>query len=247
MFSRRVMIFDVYGTIINQKPGLKPAPNQAFINTFKHFDIPITENIEHLIDKYMGHSKIEHLSLILNDISMTEIRNFLCYKYGYKYGYNYIKELYRELEKQQYELLCIPEYVQLVPNFNETMNILQSKGVQYICLTTGFTKMMMLPILNHLYKQKFKPSYYIASDMVRKARPHPDGINAICKFTGYNANDCVKIGDTEIDIYEGISANCLTIGIDNNSQNKNKLINAGANYVINDISELINLVMPYET
>ena len=54
-------------------------------------------------------------------------------------------------------------------------------------------------------------------------------------------NNVAKIGDTQIDMLEGINANCgLIIGVLSGHEKKDNLLSAGADAVVNKITDLDN-------
>jgi len=238
-FSRRVAVFGVYGTIINQQAGLKPAPIQALINTFEQVGIPNTPLLESLIVQNIEYRGPLRVARILYDENMFDYKKYLCDKYGCEHVA--VTEIHEEFIKQQYNILCMPEYTILAENFNELVKLMRSKGVQYVCLTTDFTKIMMLPVLNSMAKQGFKPTYYVSTDIVEPIRIPPCRINAICKFTGYEIHKCFKVGGTVNDISEAELAGCYGVGLVNDINNvisKDRLLRFGAKYVINDLFDL---------
>jgi phosphoglycolate phosphatase len=72
---------------------------------------------------------------------------------------------------------------------------------------------------------------FITSDQIEKGKPNPDMIYKACEQLNVNPKNVVLIGDTDNDIKAGHAAGCKTIGIQTE-----------ADYEINDIYELLNIV-----
>ena len=81
---------------------------------------------------------------------------------------------------------------------------------------------------------------YISSESVEHGRPEPFMIKELMnRFNIDNPQEVAKIGDTTMDILEGKNANCgLSIGVLTGAETKEKLINAGADMVLNSVMDL---------
>ena len=82
---------------------------------------------------------------------------------------------------------------------------------------------------------------WISSENVEKGRPYPYMINKLIKK--HNIKDpksICKIGDTVNDMKEGKNANCgLVIGVLSGEGTSNELIDAGADMIIDKITDLV--------
>ena len=66
---------------------------------------------------------------------------------------------------------------------------------------------------------------------------------AMQRFGITNGAEVAKVGDSIIDIEEGMNANCsLVIGITTGAHTKEQLESANPNYVINNLMELLPLL-----
>ena len=75
-----------------------------------------------------------------------------------------------------------------------------------------------------------------------KPKPNPEmAIKAMKKFNVSNSNT-IMIGDTISDIGLGINANIKTIGVSWGYNNIDILKKAGANYIVNNASELLSKI-----
>lgn len=71
-------------------------------------------------------------------------------------------------------------------------------------------------------------------------KPDPDGIYQAMKM--YDVENLVFVGDTSIDMETGVNANVPTIGVTWCKSSKEELKNAGATFVIDKPSELIDII-----
>jgi phosphonatase-like hydrolase len=103
-----------------------------------------------------------------------------------------------------------------VPGTLETFASLRAAGFR-IALDTGFSRALLDVILTRLgWVGTDAPiDASIASDEVRRGRPHPDMIDALRQRLGDIAPGSVaKVGDTPTDLHEGTMARCgMVIGV----------------------------------
>jgi phosphoglycolate phosphatase-like HAD superfamily hydrolase len=231
------IVFDLYETIIFPKKGLKPAPLQAFINTFNYYLPDKSYDNKMFIDivnKNMGHSKRKHLSLILEYPYLTEFNKYLTKNNITQ------NQVYNKFIDVQCELLENPDYCVLADNYHKTIEELQKIGIKNICATTGFNYLQASIILHH--NPNLKLGKIITTDNVKKPRPAPDGIHKIMnKYDIYDYN-VIKIGDTIADIQEAHNAKVISIGITTGSVLCEEFKANNAEYVISNIDELPELV-----
>jgi phosphonatase-like hydrolase len=103
-----------------------------------------------------------------------------------------------------------------VPGTLETFAALRAAGIG-IALDTGFSRALLDVILTRLgWSGDGAPiDATIASDEVRRGRPHPDMIDALRQRLGdVPAGEVAKVGDTPIDLHEGTMARCgMVVGV----------------------------------
>jgi histidinol-phosphate aminotransferase len=91
--------------------------------------------------------------------------------------------------------------------------------------------------LSGVEQLNIKPDYIISADDVRQQKPSPEGINNIKQNS--RKQHMWFCGDTVDDMQAGVAANCVCIGIGNNKQ---RLYQAGADLVLNNINQLEELL-----
>jgi phosphoglycolate phosphatase-like HAD superfamily hydrolase len=105
-------------------------------------------------------------------------------------------------------------------------------------LTTGFSSAQQNALISQLDLLPYLDGY-VASDKVGRGRPHPDMLKHLMNEFGIKSgNDLVKVGDTPIDMEEGRSVGCTTVGVTSGGTPASDLWEAGANYVCSDVTRL---------
>ncbi|MGG7176441.1 phosphonoacetaldehyde hydrolase [Clostridium paraputrificum] len=248
------VIFDWAGTTIDYGCF---SPVEAFMSTFKTIGIDLT--FEEAREP-MGMLKIDHTRALLTMDSVKERFNEIFKRYPNEGD---VKELYSKFEPILFETL--KDYVKLNPYVKETVDELKRMGIK-IGSTTGYTKKMMSVIIPIAKNKGYFPEVCIASDELGYGRPYPYMIyeNAR-KLNIYPQKTIVKVGDTVVDMKEGVNAGTWTVGIVLGSSElgltyeeveeidmdelytrmelvRKKLYAAGADYVIDDMSGLIPVI-----
>lgn len=129
-----------------------------------------------------------------------------------------------------------------LPNVEETFLKLREAGVK-IALNTGFSRDIADVIIDRLGWAS-KIDYLVASDEVPNGRPHPDMIAKIREVLHIDSADKIaKVGDTEVDINEGINAGCkYVIGVTTGAFTRAELLPYKPTHIIDDIAEVIGIL-----
>lgn len=248
------VIFDWAGTTMDYGCF---SPVEAFISTFKSIGIDLT--FEEAREP-MGMLKIDHTRALLEMASVRERFFNIFNRYPSEED---VKTLYAKFEPTLFETL--KSYVELNPYVKEVVDELKENGIK-IGSTTGYTKEMMNLIIPVAKEKGYDPECCIASDELGYGRPYPYMVyeNAR-KLNIYPQKALVKVGDTVVDMKEGVNAGCWTVGLILGSSElgltyeevqrmnkeelkirmdkvENKLFEAGADYVIEDMRELPKVI-----
>ncbi|MGL5973089.1 MAG: phosphonoacetaldehyde hydrolase, partial [Oscillospiraceae bacterium] len=245
----KAVIFDWAGTTIDYGCF---APIKGFVDGFKSIGVDITNEMAR---KPMGLLKIDHTRAIAKmlDKPISEEE---------------ILKVYSVFESTLFANITshcdVKEYVA------EAISALRERSIK-IGSTTGYTKAMMDEVLALCAKNGYAPDFCIASDEVTAGRPAPFMMwENLAHFGIDNPRHAVKVGDTVTDISEGKNANCWTVGIimgsselgltkdDVNTLTEKELetkklevrkiyYKAGADYIIDDMSELVGVVEDINT
>ncbi len=111
------------------------------------------------------------------------------------------------------QLECLLKYSTVIDGVAETVVRIRKRGIK-IGSTTGYTRAMLDKILRPAAEHGYQPDCAITPDDVGAGRPHPWMIfaNAI-RLQVEPLEAIVKVGDTPVDIEEGLRAGVWTIGV----------------------------------
>jgi phosphonoacetaldehyde hydrolase len=111
------------------------------------------------------------------------------------------------------QLACLAEYAQPIPGTLETVATIRKMGLR-IGTTTGYTREMMDVLVREAAQRGYHPDSWVCPDDVPAGRPYPWMIylNAM-RMQVYPMEALVKVGDTLVDIEEGLNAGTWTIGL----------------------------------
>ncbi|MCD8820988.1 phosphonoacetaldehyde hydrolase [Staphylococcus gallinarum] len=249
------IIFDWAGTTVDFGCF---APVHVFIDIFNEVGIEVT------IDEArepMGMLKRDHIQSMLE---MPRIQKLWKEKYHRTYSEKDLDKLYNRFEVLLMENLR--SFTDPLPNVIEVIENLREQGYN-IGSTTGYTTEMMEVVKLGAKEKGYEPDYIVTADDVGGyGRPYPYMIyENMRKFELNSINELVKVGDTISDIKEAINGGITAIGVIKGSSvvglsekgwnnlkkdEKNKIIEEardkfiknGANYVLEDITELPNLL-----
>jgi phosphonoacetaldehyde hydrolase len=153
----------------------------------------------------------------------------------------------------------------LIPGAAETVKALRAKGIK-IGSGTGYTREMMANILPRAAEQGYAPDALICAGETPSGRPSPlMAWAAMIQMDAWPARACIKVDDAPVGIIEGKLAGCWTVGLsasgngvgltrqdfqalgeDERSSKlaiaERQLLEAGADFVIPDISQLMAVV-----
>ena len=233
------------------------APVNAFIKAFEAFGITPTMDETR---EPMGMEKRAHAAKMLEGDRLAAL---WLEKYGRTYTKEDIDGIYGKFEPALFETLS--DYTDPIPGVIETVKTLREMGL-IIGSTTGYTKKMM-DIVAPLAKEKgYYPDCLICPEDVGSGRPYPYMVwRNLEALRVQDVRSVVKIGDTAADMEEGKNAGCICVGILKgssmlglsereyaempfvdlyklHSEARAKYNKAGADYVIEDITELPELI-----
>jgi len=198
----RAVIFDWAGTAVDYG---SMAPVNAFVELFRRYGITATAEEAR---RPMGSYKKDHVRLIFEMEPVTAQWRRL---HGRAPSRDDVEQLYQEFIPLQTEV--ISRHADVIPGVAETMTWLHGQG---ICTgsTTGYTRAMMAPLLPLAAAAGFAPQATVCADEVPAGRPAPwMAITNAMRLNIYPLEACVKVGDTLVDIAEGLNAGMWTVGI----------------------------------
>jgi len=226
------IILDWAGTTVDYGSS---APVNAFISAFETFGIKVS--IEETRAP-MGLPKRKHIEKMLENM-------------GRSYTQEDVSQIYARFEPALFEVLT--KHTDPLPGVIEATQKIREMGVA-IGSTTGYTQAMMDVVVPAAKEKGYAPDCVICPDHCNGVgRPYPYMLwRNLEKLGTKSIHHTLKIGDTEADMQEGKNAGCLCVGVLKGSSMlalngdkeiaKQKYIEAGADYVIEDISALPALI-----
>ena len=230
------------------------APVRAFMDSFAANGITVTEEETR---KPMGMLKRDHIKTML---SMDRIAAQWQKRYGRSWEPQDIETIYSSFEPDL--LASLADYTKVKPGVLKTVTALRARGIK-IGSTTGYTDTMMKIVAPTAAVQGYQPDCWFSPDATNgMGRPYPYMIfKNIMELKLSDVRCVIKAGDTVSDIAEGRAAGVWSVGIIDGSSvmaltedafrslteyEKNErreavrhtFMNAGADYVITDITEL---------
>ncbi len=250
----RLVIFDWAGTIIDFGSC---APAAAFVELFAAHGVEVSVAEAR---GPMGTHKKEHLRLML---SQSAIAQRWRQRHGREWNQDDLERLYHELVPRQLETL--ERHSELVPGLLSCVEQLRRDGI-LIGGTTGYFQAASQRVLEAARRQGFVPDAQVCGDEVPAGRPAPWMIFRVMEqLQIYPAASVVKLGDTIVDIEEGLNAGCWSLAVICSSSEmglslaeylalpdqvrairsneiRHKFLEAGAHAVIDSLKELPQVI-----
>jgi phosphonoacetaldehyde hydrolase len=248
--SVKAVILDWAGTAIDYGSF---APTAVFLRLFESQGLHITAEDAR---SGMGLMKKDHLRTILSRPAVAEAWKAA---HGTSYSEADINTLFRDFVPMQ--LAVLTEFAQPIPGLLSVVKDLRARGIK-IGSTTGYIRSMMDVLAPKARENGYEPDCIFCPDEVPNGRPYPWMCyrNAI-QMDVYPMQAMVKVGDTLVDIEEGLNAGMWTVGLSQtgnllglseaevkalsvekresgNQRAATQLYQAGAHYVIEGIWDL---------
>jgi len=238
------------------------APAVVFVDVFKKHGVPIS-----MVEARgpMGLRKDLHIAKILE---IPDVRERWTKIKGSAPTATTVDELFADFVPMQ--LACLGKYTTLLPGAADTVKTLQNDFKMLVGSTTGFVESMVDVLLADAKKQGYTPDYSVAGDQVENNmgfRPAPFMIyKNLVNLGVFPIESVLKVDDTVSGVGEGINAGCWSVGVAGLSNYTNvdsleqwdamsaaekeervqdsriKLYGSGAHYVIDEISDIIDVV-----
>lgn len=244
------VIFDWAGTAVDY--GCM-APIHAMKSAFSKYNLNLTFDE---IRKPMGMLKFDHIKTILE---MDRVRIDFKNLYGRRHEAKDIEAIYDCFEQNIFSILH--QHNNMINGMLTVQSYLRNEDIK-IGSTTGYTKKMIDIVANSAKQQGYCPDSIVSADQVPRGRPYPYMLQEnLAVLDVKDVRRVVKVGDTIVDILEGLHAGCWSVGVIQGSsmlgldekevaamapselqkkmrQVKYEMFSAGANFVIDSIDEL---------
>lgn len=259
MSKIEAVIFDWAGTTVDYGSF---APVQAFVEVFKQYGI--TPTIDE-VRKPMGMLKRDHIQSMLR---MERIHGLWLDRYKKEPAQEDIDQLYQLFETKLLGIL--DQFAAPKPYVLETVDKLRKMGIK-IGSTTGYTDEMMAIVIPCAKMQGYEPDAWFSPNATGNVgRPYPFMIFRNLEVLQVNSvKNVIKVGDTISDIKEGKNAGVWSVGVVEGSselalsqqeyetlssterETMNRKVKAaykkaGADYVIRNLNDLMDLIEEIE-
>ncbi len=198
----RAVILDWAGTAVDHGSF---APTTVFLRLFADRGVPITPDDARA---GMGLMKKEHLRVILARPVVAAAWEAV---HGAPPTAGDIEDLFDRFVPLQ--LAVLADHAEPIPGLLETVAELRWRGLK-IGSTTGYLRAMMDVLAPAAAARGYAPDCLVCSDEVPAGRPAPwmCFLNAM-RLGVYPMAALVKVGDTPVDIEEGLNAGMWTVGV----------------------------------
>jgi len=181
------------------------APARTLQKVFASARIEITETEAR---RDMGLPKKDHIGRIL---SMPRVRDAWQSLRGQPPSSADLDDMYNAFIPLQFS--CLAEYSTMIPGVVDTVERFRARGLK-IGSTTGYTREMLELLLETSEQAGYKPDCSLVPGDVGLGRPHPFMIYQIAVNLRVSPLAAIaKVGDTPVDIEEGLNAGTWSIGV----------------------------------
>lgn len=226
----KMLVLDMAGTTVNEN-NIVYKTLQTAINIVGNYQLSLGDVLKH----GAGKEKLQAIRTVLkNCLDVDDDKLAL-----------QIFEVFRK------ELKVAYKEQEIYPNAHAEQLFAALKERELIgVLNTGYDRQTAEFLMKKLnWKVGRDVDALITATDVTKGRPEPDMIDlARTKFGISDAAQVIKIGDSIIDIEEGRCAGCaLSIGITTGAHTAVQLKQADADYILDDLLEIISIIDRYNT
>jgi len=196
------LVLDWAGTTVDYG-SLAPARTLQYL--FARMHITLTEPETR---RDMGLPKKDHIRGIM---SMPRVRDAWQKLRGHIPTEADVEEIYKEFIPLQFS--CLAEYSTVIPGVVEAVHSFRQRGLK-IGSTTGYTRAMLDLLVEQSAKNGYRPDCSLSPEEVGAGRPLPFMMyESAVKLQVYPMAAIAKIGDTPVDIQEGLNAGAWSIGV----------------------------------
>ena len=198
----QAVILDWAGT--TQDHGVY-APAVVFIDVFRRYGVEITMAEARAP---MGLFKLDHIRAISKTPSVAEKWRAV---HGRDCTEDDVQAMFVDFQPMQVEAMA--RYATLIPGTVEVVDEMKRRGYR-IGSTTGYMRPAAEVAMTEAARQGYVPDTTVCADEVPAGRPEPWMVlRNLEQLRVFPPAAVVKIGDTKIDIDEGLNAGTWTIGL----------------------------------
>ena len=129
---------------------------------------------------------------------------------------------------------------QAFPGVVETLSLLHQKGFT-LTIASSRSHNSLTELTRNMGIADYI-SYLLGADDVKEAKPKPEPVLKTLADMHFDAGGTLVVGDMAVDILMGANAGTKTCGVTWGNGTREELENAGANFIIDRIEDLIEIV-----
>ena len=214
----KAVIFDFDEVIIRSyKDHLK-----AFIVTLKKHGYEVDKK---QIEKMFGKSAKDILKQLYPEISDKEL------------------EKIRREKEREYRKIVKQKGVKTLPYVKEFVSFLSKNGFKLAIASSASRKNILLGLKITGLNKFFKPNVIVASEDVKKHKPHPEPLLKAAKLIKVNPKHAAYVGDSIYEMIAAKKAGMKAWAILSGYYSKKQLKQAGADFIAKNFRELKNYVI----
>lgn len=213
----RLVIFDLDGTIVNTLESLAYTANRV-MERMGLAQMP-SENFR----MYAGNGGRKMVSRCLNDAGDS--------------GASRIDEAMK-LYAEEFEEGCIYK-VKAYPGMEDTLDDLREYGVQ-LAVCTNKAQKYAQKVTDAVYGHNYF-NYVLGDGNGHALKPDPEGLLHIAESLGVTPEECVYVGDSDVDMITGKAAGMYTVGAAWGFRPKSELAACEPDQIIEHPEELLNI------
>ena len=146
-------------------------------------------------------------------------------------------DTYRRIFNENNAAYTIPTF----SNVLETLRLLSQKGYTLTIASSRSHRSLMEFVVGMDLQEVL--TYVLGAEDVSQAKPNPEPVlNTLEKF-GCSPDEALVVGDTWYDIEMGRRAGVRTCGVTYGNGTREELMNAGADFLIDDFEELKSIIV----
>ena len=145
-------------------------------------------------------------------------------------------DTYRRIFNENNAAYTIPTF----PNVFETLRLLSQKGYT-LTIASSRSHRSLMEFVEGMDLRNIIP-YVLGAEDVSKAKPNPEPVLKTLEKFGCSPDEALVVGDTWYDIEMGRRSGVRTCGVTYGNGSREELLNAGADFLIDDFGNLMSLI-----
>lgn len=214
----KLVVFDLDGTIADTLKDLAVAVNTALSDN----NLPIYP--EYMYRQFVGNGIDNLISTVMGECSAD------------KNKFDAVKSRFSEY----YSLHC-NDYTTAYDGINQMLCEFERLGVKTAVLSNK-PHIYMRPIADKLYP-KHNFCYLWGNQEKYPKKPNPKALLDMMKLLFVSKADTLYVGDSDVDVLTAHNAGVRCCGVKWGFRGEEELINAGADYIATDVSQLLEIIV----